>query len=81
MQVRVGDEVAACPDCGATEFVHVDPGEDLDLFTPLACGTCERPTVHGTLVLQIGPRALNAARKRMQGQRRATKKGVPRGRR
>lgn len=77
MQVRVGDEVAACPDCGATEFVHVDPGEDLGLFTPLVCATCERPTNHGTLVVQIGPRALDAARERMQGRRRGPKKGPP----
>jgi hypothetical protein len=77
MQVRLGEEVAACPDCGSTEFVHVDPGEDLSLLTQLVCATCERPSNHGTLVLQIGQRALNRARYSMQGRWRGPKSGAP----
>jgi hypothetical protein len=74
VQVRLGEEIAACPDCGATEFVQVDPGEDLTLLTPLVCASCERPFTHGSLVLQIGSRALDAARNNMQRRRRRRKK-------
>jgi hypothetical protein len=76
VQVRLGEEIAACPDCGATEFVHVDPGEELTLLTPLVCATCERPFNHGALVLQVGPRALDAARRKMQ-RRRGRRKATP----
>jgi hypothetical protein len=81
VQVRLGEEIAACPDCGATEFVHVDPGEDLTLFTSLVCATCERSSSYGGLLVQLGPRALDAARAKLQARRRGPGKAAPRRRR
>ena len=74
MQVRLGEELAACPHCGGTEFAHVEPGEELTYFTPLMCASCESISNHGTLVLQISERALKAARDKLQEPPRGPRK-------
>ncbi len=66
MQVRLGGEVAVCPQCGAADFVHVEPGTDLTHLSDLLCSTCETPITLAALILQIGDRAMRAARQRLQ---------------
>lgn len=62
MEVRLGDTVARCPECQATEFGRPEPGSELTELSELLCTTCERVATYGELLLQIGPRALAAAR-------------------
>jgi hypothetical protein len=63
--IRLGDEVARCAQCGSTEFAHLDPGTELDELSELLCAMCEGPAIYADLVLQIGPRALAKAARRL----------------
>jgi hypothetical protein len=67
MQVRLGDTIARCAHCGSTEFVHMEPGNDLDEASDLVCATCEAPALHGELILQIATPAYREAGSRLRG--------------
>ena len=67
MQVRLGDTIARCAHCGGTEFVHVEPGHDLDEASDLVCAACEAPALHGELIIQIATQAYREAGSRLRG--------------
>jgi hypothetical protein len=54
MDVRVGDILAKCLECGGTEFRSA--GE------ALACKICGTPTTRAALLMQIGDEAAKQAR-------------------
>jgi hypothetical protein len=63
--IRLGEEVARCARCGSTEFAHMDPGTEMNEFSELLCAVCEAPVIYAELVVQIGPRALAKAARRL----------------
>ena len=69
MEVRLGNVVAHCPHCAATEFVHMEPGTPFTMLSDLMCGNCELATTYGELILQISDQAMAEARSRLHGGR------------
>jgi hypothetical protein len=66
MQIRLGDTAARCETCEGNDFVHLDPGTELNEFSELLCSCCETPASQGDLIVQIAGRALAEAGKRMR---------------
>ncbi len=66
MQIRLGDTIARCPRCGASDFVHADPGNDLDEASDMVCASCETPALHGELILQIAAKAYHDVGERLR---------------
>jgi hypothetical protein len=69
--IHLGDVHARCLECGHCEFVHVDPGTELDELSELLCAGCERPVMQGELILQIAAEALKSARQRLRSSGRS----------
>ena len=66
MQIRLGDTIARCPRCGASEFVPIDPGNELDEASDMVCASCETPALHGELILQIATQAYQEVGERLR---------------
>ena len=68
MQVSLGDVSARCTECGSTEFTAAEPGAELTHLSELICTTCEAPTTHAELIVQIGSEAMKRARSFLRGE-------------
>lgn len=66
--MRLGNAVARCERCDGSEFVHLDPGTELDGFSQLLCGCCETPATYGDLIVRIAGEGLREAGERLRSE-------------
>ena len=73
MEIRIGEIVASCERCGATEFEQLSPGP-LRLASELRCTACDSRVKYLALLDQIGEEAMRRANQAIDELKRRPKK-------
>ncbi|HJV11264.1 MAG TPA: hypothetical protein VJ690_07165 [Burkholderiales bacterium] len=73
MDIRVGEIVASCERCGATEFLPLAPGP-LRFESDVRCSACGATVKYVALLDQIGEEAMRRANQAIDALKKGPKK-------
>jgi DNA-directed RNA polymerase subunit RPC12/RpoP len=62
LRFAMGELLARCARCDATEFVPSDPGQALRMTSELTCASCGERVMHGDLISQLAAEAVQQSR-------------------